>query len=86
MVIVTSQNDNALHVGTTGDLKPLFASGDAPAGIAFDRKRNRLLIPSTGVFEAWTLPPMSPTPPETRGGLGKKSDSERVRNARLHVP
>lgn len=86
MVIVTSQNDNALHVGTTGELKPLFARTASPAGIAFDRKRNRLLIPSSESVEAWTLPPMSTTAPtERRGGL-RKSDGERVRNARLHVP
>lgn len=85
IVIVTSQNDNALHVGTTGDLRPLFARPSSPAGIAFDRKRNRLLIPSSDSLEAWTLPPMSPAPPDRRGGL-RKSHSERIRNARLHAP
>jgi len=60
-VIVTSRNDDGVHVGGLGgELKPLFARGPAPAGIAFDRKRNRLLIPSPegGWLEGWTLPPM----------------------------
>lgn len=57
VVIASSQNDDALHFGTTGDLKPLFSRSPAPAGIAFDRKRNRLLM-ANGGFEAWTLPPM----------------------------
>ena len=62
-VIVTSRNDDALHVGTAGELKPLFARAPAPGGIAFDRKRNRLLIPSNegNWLEAWTLPPMGTT-------------------------
>lgn len=64
-VIVTSQNDDALHAGINGELKPLFARSPTPGGIAFDRKRNRLLIPSFegDWLEAWTLPPMgTPTP------------------------
>lgn len=86
VVVVTSQNDNAVHIGTKGDLKPLFARTSSPAGIAFDRKRNRLLLPSSDSVEAWTLPPMSSSPaPETREGLGKSS-GERVRNARATVP
>lgn len=67
IVIVTSRNDDALHVGTTGELKPLFARAPSPGGIAFDRKRNRLLIPSSegNWLEAWTLPPMGPSAPHT---------------------
>jgi sugar lactone lactonase YvrE len=68
VVIASSHNDDALHFGTTGDLRPLFARAPTPAGIAFDRKRNRLLIPSTegNWLEAWTLPPMTQTaPPKT---------------------
>ena len=67
VVIATSGNDGALHFGTTGDLRPLFARTAAPAGIAFDRKRNRLLIPSTegNWLEGWTLPPMEPPSPRT---------------------
>lgn len=70
-VIVTSRNDDGLHVGTQnaagGDLKPLFARAPSPGGIAFDRKRNRLLIPSAegNWLEAWTLPPMGPSAPHT---------------------
>lgn len=60
-VIVSSHYDDALHVGTTGELRPLFARKPSPDGIGFDRKRNRLLIPSSDGdwLEAWTLPPMS---------------------------
>lgn len=63
-IMVTSANDDAVHAGTTGELRPLFPRSPTPAGIAFDRKRNRLLIPSTGGawLESWTLPPMSGTP------------------------
>ncbi|MFP5246097.1 MAG: PQQ-dependent sugar dehydrogenase, partial [Thermoanaerobaculia bacterium] len=46
-VIVASHHDNALHVAHEGgELRPLFARNPSPAGIGFDRKRNRLLIPS----------------------------------------
>ncbi len=68
-VIVGSRHDDALHVGTTGELKPLFAQSATPSGIAFDRKRNRLLIPSSvgGWLEGWTLPPMdAPVVTETK--------------------
>jgi sugar lactone lactonase YvrE len=67
IVIASSQNDAALHVGTTGDLRPLFARNPAPAGIAFDRKRNRLLVASSegNSLEAWTLPPLTSSPPRT---------------------
>jgi hypothetical protein len=68
IVIASSQNDGALHVGTTGDLRPLFARNPAPAGIAFDRKRNRLLLASSegNSLEAWTLPPLTtPSAPRT---------------------
>lgn len=66
-VIVTSRNDDGLHVGLSGELKPLFARAPTPGGIAFDRKRNRLLIPSSegNWLEAWTLPPMGPAAPHT---------------------
>ena len=59
-VIVSSRYDDALHVGRAGgELRPLFARKPSPADIGFDRKRNRLLIPSTegDWMEAWTLPP-----------------------------
>ncbi|HJQ37997.1 MAG TPA: hypothetical protein VKB93_12735 [Thermoanaerobaculia bacterium] len=61
-VIVSSEYDDALHVGYgTGDLRPLFTRKPTPAGIGFDRKRNRLLVPSRegNWLEAWTLPPMA---------------------------
>jgi glucose/arabinose dehydrogenase len=60
-VIVASHHDDALHVAHgTGELRPLFARKPSPSGIGFDRKRNRLLIPSHDGdwLEAWTLPPM----------------------------
>ena len=60
-VIVSSHHDDALHVAYgSGDLQPLFAPKPSPADIGFDRKRNRLLIPSLegDWLEAWTLPPM----------------------------
>lgn len=61
-VIVSSHYDDALHVGRAGVLRPLFARKPTPRGIGFDRKRNRLLIPSSDGdwLEAWTLPPMEP--------------------------
>jgi glucose/arabinose dehydrogenase len=67
MVIVSSHHDDALHVGRSGLLRPLFARKPSPGGIGFDRKRNRLLIPSAegDWLEAWTLPPMEPAPPKT---------------------
>jgi hypothetical protein len=67
VVIAASANDDGLHFGTTGDLKPLFGRTATPAGISFDRKRNRLLIPSAdgNWLEGWTLPPMSPPQPRT---------------------
>lgn len=60
-VIVSSHHDDALHVAYGGgELRPLFARKPSPGGIGFDRKRNRLLIPSLDGdwLEAWTLPPM----------------------------
>jgi glucose/arabinose dehydrogenase len=63
-VIVSSHYDDALHVGlpvaSMVELRPLFARKPSPGGIGFDRKRNRLLIPSADGdwLEAWTLPPM----------------------------
>lgn len=59
-VLVSSQHDEAIHVLRDGELVPLFTRRPTPAGIAFDRKRNRLLVPSTsgGWLEAWTLPPI----------------------------
>ena len=66
-VIVSSHHDDALHVGRAGLLRPLFARKPTPRGIGFDRKRNRLLIPSTDGdwLEAWTLPPMEPPATKT---------------------
>jgi len=69
-VIVSSEYDEALHVGFgTGELRPLFTRKPTPAGIGFDRKRNRLLIPSRegNWLEAWTLPPMEPMRSTSRG-------------------
>ena len=59
-VIVSSHYDDALHAGRAGELRPLFARHPSPGGIAFDRKRNRLLVTSSDGdwLEAWTLPPM----------------------------
>ncbi|HYH09486.1 MAG TPA: PQQ-dependent sugar dehydrogenase [Thermoanaerobaculia bacterium] len=62
-VIVSSHHDDALHIAYGGgELRPLFARRPSPGGIGFDRKRNRLLIPSVDGdwLEAWTLPPMPP--------------------------
>jgi sugar lactone lactonase YvrE len=66
-VIVSSHYDDALHVGRAGLLRPLFARKPSPGGIGFDRKRNRLLIPSFDGdwLEAWTLPPMEPPATKT---------------------
>jgi glucose/arabinose dehydrogenase len=66
-VIVSSHYDDGLHVGKSGELRPLFARKPSPGGIAFDRKRNRLLIPSSDGdwLEAWTLPPMDFQPTKT---------------------
>ena len=60
-VIVSSHHDDSLHAAyNERDLHTLFAAKPTPAGIGFDRKRNRLLIPSLegDWLEAWTLPPM----------------------------
>ena len=63
-VIVSSHYDDGLHVGKAGELRPLFARKPSPGDIAFDRKRNRLLIPSSDGdwLEAWTLPPLDLQP------------------------
>lgn len=76
-VIVSSHYDDALYVGRAGVLRPLFARRPSPADIGFDRKRNRLLIPSPDGdwLEAWTLPPMEP--PATR--TAKESAMEMAR-------
>jgi glucose/arabinose dehydrogenase len=69
-VIVSSHHDDQLHVAQPGgELRPLFSRKPSPAGIGFDRKRNRLLIPSpTGDWlEAWTLPPLEPAKRATEG-------------------
>lgn len=60
VVLVSSQHDEAIHILRDGELLPLFTRRPTPAGIAFDRKRNRLLVPSTsgGWLEGWTLPPI----------------------------
>jgi glucose/arabinose dehydrogenase len=60
-VIVSSHHDEGLHIGRAGELEPLFARKPTPAGIGFDRKRNRLIIPSLegDWLEAWNLPPMN---------------------------
>lgn len=62
-VIVSSHHDDGLHVAHGGgELRPLFSRRPSPGGIGFDRKRNRLLIPSSDGdwLEGWTLPPMEP--------------------------
>jgi sugar lactone lactonase YvrE len=69
-VIVSSEYDDALHVGYgSGDLRPLFTRKPTPTGIGFDRKRNRLLVPSRegNWLEAWTLPPMEAPRSTSRG-------------------
>lgn len=69
-VIVSSHHDDALHIAYGGgELRPLFARRPTPAGIGFDRKRNRLLIPSFDGdwLEGWTLPPMEPPKRTSRG-------------------
>jgi len=60
-VIVSSEYDEAIHVGFgSGELHPLFTRAPSPAAIGFDRKRNRLLVPSPegNWLEGWTLPPL----------------------------
>ena len=79
-VIVSSDHDEGLHVGRTGELRPLFARRPTPGGIAFDRKRNRLLIPSLegDWLEAWTLPPMNePRTTATKEGATDIAENDR---------
>lgn len=70
-VIVSSHYDEGLHVGRAGELRPLFARRPSPGKLAFDRKRNRLLIPSSegDWMEAWTLPPMDMPVKTAREGV-----------------
>jgi glucose/arabinose dehydrogenase len=72
-IIVSSRYDEGLHVGRAGELRPLFARKPSPGGIGFDRKRNRLLIPSADGdwLEAWTLPPMVEPARQTTSREGK---------------
>ena len=73
-VIVTSGHDDGLHVAWgSGELRPLFARRPTAGGIGFDKKRNRLLIPSPGGdwLEAWTLPPLG-APADGGGGKTPK--------------
>jgi sugar lactone lactonase YvrE len=74
-VLVSSQHDEAIHVLRNGELVPLFTRRPTPAGIAFDHKRNRLLVPSTtgGWLEAWTLPPI-----ENRNAVRDDDEDEPV--------
>ncbi|HEY0371918.1 MAG TPA: PQQ-dependent sugar dehydrogenase [Thermoanaerobaculia bacterium] len=83
-VIVSSHYDDALHFGKTGELRPLFARKPSPGGIAFDRKRNRLLIPSPDGdwLEAWTLPPLDQQPTKT----AKEGVTEVAKTDPPHVP
>ena len=66
-VIVSSDFDGGLHVAAGGVLEPLFAPRPPAADIGFDRKRNRLLVPSPigDSLEIWNLPPMSSVGPAT---------------------
>jgi glucose/arabinose dehydrogenase len=78
-VIVSSHHDDQLYVAHPGgELRPLFSRKPSPAGIGFDRKRNRLLIPSAvgDWLEAWTLPPLEPA---KRANEGKESGVELAR-------
>ena len=90
-VIVSSEYDEALHVGFTtgfgsGELHPLFTRAPSPAAIGFDRKRNRLLVPSPegNWLEGWTLPPLE----APAGPLLRRKDFETrrppTREDRLH--
>jgi hypothetical protein len=75
-VIVSSHHDDQLYVAPAGgDLRPLFSRKPSPGGIGFDRKRNRLLIPSAvgDWLEAWTLPPLEPA---KRANEGKDASVE----------
>ena len=76
-IIVSSDHDEGLHFGRAGELRPLFARRPTPGGIAFDRKRNRLLIPSQegDWLEAWTLPPLD----EPRTTATKEGATEMAR-------
>jgi sugar lactone lactonase YvrE len=69
-VIVSSHYDESLHVGRSGAMRPLFTRKPSPGDIAFDRKRNLLLIPSIDGdwLEAWTLPPLD-VPTTAREGV-----------------
>jgi hypothetical protein len=61
-LLVSSQHDDTIYFAPPagGDMRPLLTRSSAPAAIGFDRKRNRLLIPSPDddSLEAWTLPPL----------------------------
>jgi glucose/arabinose dehydrogenase/sugar lactone lactonase YvrE len=75
-VIVSSHHDDQLYVAPAGgELRPLFSRKPSPGGIGFDRKRNRLLIPSAvgDWLEAWTLPPLEPA---KRANEGKDASVE----------
>jgi sugar lactone lactonase YvrE len=70
-VIVSSHYDESLHVGRSGAMRPLFTRKPSPGDIAFDRKRNLLLIPSIDGdwLEAWTLPPLDVPATTAREGV-----------------
>jgi len=75
-VIVSSEYDQAIHVGFgTSELRPFFTPKTSPAAIGFDRKRNRLLVPSRdgNSLEAWTLPPIPQNLPAARSFDGRTS-------------
>lgn len=82
-VIVSSHYDEGLHVGRAGELRPFFARKPSPGDLAFDRKRNRLLIPSSegDWVEAWTLPPMDMPVRTAREGVTELAKSDQP-----HVP
>lgn len=84
-VIVSSHYDDGLHFGKAGDMRPLFARKPSPGDIAFDRKRNRLLIPSSDGdwLEAWTLPPLE-AQPATK--TAKEGVTELAKSDPLNVP
>jgi glucose/arabinose dehydrogenase len=66
-LLVSSQYDNAIYRAEKGKLTPLFPSPPTPADIGFDRKRNRLLIPSLqgNWVDIWHLPGGPGTSPAT---------------------
>jgi hypothetical protein len=57
-LLVSSQHDSTIYRGSGDKLIPLLPSPPRPADIGFDRKRNRLLVPSLqgNWVDVWRLP------------------------------